>query len=67
MAYVNEQNPESAGTEVRVIGDDTTVDIEAEFRASNVQEVLDRLDRELIGLKPVKTRIYQEGVWPLPG
>jgi probable Rubsico expression protein CbbX len=39
--------------------DDTLVDLEAEFRASNVQEVLDKLDRELIGLKPVKTRIRE--------
>lgn len=35
------------------------VDLEAEFKASNVQEVLDKLDRELIGLKPVKTRIRE--------
>jgi len=35
------------------------VDLEAEFRASNVQEVLDKLDRELIGLKPIKTRIRE--------
>jgi probable Rubsico expression protein CbbX len=39
--------------------DDTEVDLEAEFRASNIQEVLDKLDRELIGLKPVKTRIRE--------
>ena len=39
--------------------DDTPVDLEAEFKASNVQEVLDRLDRELIGLSPVKTRIRE--------
>src|SRR3972149_7562844 len=35
------------------------VALEAEFKASNVQEVLDKLDRELIGLKPVKTRIRE--------
>ncbi len=35
------------------------VDLEAEFRASNVQEVLDQLDRELVGLGPVKTRIRE--------
>jgi probable Rubsico expression protein CbbX len=35
------------------------VDLEAEFQASNIQEVLDKLDRELIGLKPVKTRIRE--------
>jgi len=39
--------------------DDTEVDLEAEFRASNIQEVLDKLDRELIGLIPVKTRIRE--------
>lgn len=36
-----------------------SVDLEAEFKASNIQEVLDKLDRELIGLKPVKTRIRE--------
>ncbi len=41
------------------LSDDTPVDLEAEFKASNVQEVLDRLDRELIGLTPVKTRIRE--------
>jgi probable Rubsico expression protein CbbX len=42
-----------------ILADDAPVDIGAEFRASNVQEVLDKLDRELIGLKPVKTRIRE--------
>lgn len=42
-----------------ILADDAPVDIEAEFQASNVQEVLDKLDRELIGLKPVKTRIRE--------
>lgn len=36
-----------------------TVDLDAEFKESNIQEVLDKLDRELIGLKPVKTRIRE--------
>ena len=35
------------------------VDLEAEFKTSNIQEVLDKLDRELIGLVPVKTRIRE--------
>ncbi len=39
--------------------DDTPIDLQAELRASNVQEVLDKLDRELVGLKPVKTRIRE--------
>jgi probable Rubsico expression protein CbbX len=38
---------------------DALIDLEAELRASNVQEVLDQLDRELIVLKPVKTRIRE--------
>jgi probable Rubsico expression protein CbbX len=38
---------------------DDAVDLESEFRASNIQEVLDKLDRELVGLKPVKTRIRE--------
>jgi probable Rubsico expression protein CbbX len=42
-----------------VLADDTSVDLEAEFKASNIQEVLDKLDRELIGLRPVKTRIHE--------
>jgi len=39
------------------IPDDTAVDLAEEYRNSHVQEVLDKLDRELVGLKPVKTRI----------
>ncbi|MCA1805976.1 MAG: CbbX protein [Xanthomonadaceae bacterium] len=39
--------------------EDTEVDLETEFHSSNVQEVLDKLDRELVGLVPVKTRIRE--------
>jgi probable Rubsico expression protein CbbX len=35
------------------------VDLRAEFEESGVRAVLDELDRELIGLKPVKTRIRE--------
>lgn len=42
-----------------VIPDDTEVDLQAEFQNSQIQEVLDKLDRDLIGLKPVKTRIRE--------
>ena len=38
---------------------DTSIDLDAEFQAPNIQEVLDKLDRELIGLIPVKTRIRE--------
>ena len=39
--------------------DETTIDLQEELRSSHVQEVLDKLDRELVGLKPVKTRIRE--------
>jgi probable Rubsico expression protein CbbX len=35
------------------------VDLEAELSSSNIQDVLDKLDRELVGLVPVKTRIRE--------
>ena len=37
--------------------DNGSIDLDAEFRASNIKEVLDKLDLELICMKPVKTRI----------
>jgi probable Rubsico expression protein CbbX len=40
-------------------GNDAVVNLDAEFQSSNIQEVLDKLDRELIGLVPVKTRIRE--------
>jgi probable Rubsico expression protein CbbX len=36
-----------------------TVDLRAEYESSGVREVLDGLDRELVGLKPVKDRIRE--------
>ena len=42
-----------------ILPDDTPVDLQAEMVSSNVMGVLDELDRELIGLKPVKTRIRE--------
>ncbi len=36
-----------------------SVDLAAVFKDSNVAEVLDKLDQELVGLKPVKTRIRE--------
>ena len=38
---------------------DATVDLAAERQASGIDEVLDTLDRELVGLAPVKTRIRE--------
>jgi probable Rubsico expression protein CbbX len=36
-----------------------SVDLAAEYQSSGVAEVLDELDRELVGLKPVKQRIRE--------
>jgi probable Rubsico expression protein CbbX len=39
--------------------DDATVDVAAEKKESSSDEILDKLDKELIGLKPVKQRIRE--------
>jgi len=39
--------------------DANSIDLQAEFKNTQIQEVLDKLDRELIGLKPIKTRIRE--------
>src|SRR6266536_1699091 len=39
--------------------EDTTVDLNAAYAESNIQPILDGLDRERIGLGPVKTRIRE--------
>lgn len=39
--------------------EETLVNIDAALRDSSIQEVLDELDRQLVGLKPVKTRILE--------
>jgi probable Rubsico expression protein CbbX len=51
--------PRSENLSVVPRDDEAAVDLDAELRASNVQEVLDTLDRELVGLAPVKTRLRQ--------
>lgn len=39
--------------------DQPLIDLDAAYRASNVQAILDELDRELVGLQPVKTRLRE--------
>lgn len=39
--------------------DDSPVDLQAEYRQTQIEAVLEQLDRELIGLKPVKQRIRE--------
>ncbi|MCW5882261.1 MAG: CbbX protein [Anaerolineae bacterium] len=38
---------------------DSLIDLDEMYRESNVQEILDELDRELVGLKPVKGRLHE--------
>src|SRR5574337_160863 len=52
-----EQTPEEKA--LSGLPDDTPVDLEGVFRDSQIQEILDKLDRELVGLKPIKTRIRE--------
>ena len=52
------EETETEGSEI-ILPDNTPVDLQAELVSSNVMEILDQLDRELIGLKPVKTRIRE--------
>jgi probable Rubsico expression protein CbbX len=39
--------------------DNTSVDLGTAFRESHIQEILDRLDQELVGLKSVKNKIKE--------
>jgi len=56
---MTKDNEQVASRDAASATDDTLVNLDAEFQASNVQEALDKLDRELIGLMPVKTRIRE--------
>ena len=47
------------GTVEPVSDDLTPVDLKAAYEGGHVKEVLDQLDQELIGLRPVKTRIRE--------
>ncbi len=38
---------------------DTAIDLEAAFRESHIQEILEKLDRELVGLRSVKNKIKE--------
>jgi len=53
LSDVAAQDPPTLGSE----GD--RIDLRKEYEASNVQEVFDKLDRELVGLAPVKARIRE--------
>ena len=57
-APTQDPDEEGAGTEER-LPDDATVDVAAERAATDVDRILGRLDTELVGLVPVKTRIRE--------
>ena len=41
------------------VADETLVDLETTFQNAHIQEVIDQLDSELVGLKSVKTRVKE--------
>lgn len=45
--------------EAELLADDAVVDLSEEQGAREIEEVLDRIDEELVGLKPVKQRIRE--------
>jgi len=55
----SEQRPASSTAAADATPDDTPVNLQAAYEGAQVQEVLEQLDQELIGLKPVKTRIRE--------
>ena len=42
-----------------VAAEETLINLDGVYRESNIQQILDDLDRELVGLVPVKTRIRE--------
>jgi len=57
MTTADDETPDVSA--LHSVPDDTAIDLHSAFRDSQIQDVLDKLDRELIGLKPVKTRIKE--------
>ncbi len=54
-----EEEVEEEERKANQLGEDDLVDVGAERKETNTDEILDRLDRELVGLVPVKTRIRE--------
>ena len=50
---------DSAANATPIISDDGSIDVSSVLQESQVMEVLEKLDRELVGLKSVKTRIRE--------
>ncbi len=54
-----EEDEEEVERKANELGEGDVIDVEAERKESDTDEILDRLDRELVGLVPVKTRIRE--------
>jgi probable Rubsico expression protein CbbX len=46
-------------TALPVISENETVDLEDAYRVSNIKQVLDEVDRDLVGLQPIKARMRE--------
>src|SRR5262249_33018186 len=57
--YGGKPAPVEPEPEPEYLPDDATVDVEAEKKETHAEEVLAELDDELVGLKPVKTRVRE--------
>ena len=53
------QRPDITAQPALDIPDDASVDLSGVLQESQIMEVLQKLDQELVGLKPVKTRIHE--------
>ena len=56
---MNEPGPAKENQPATDAADQVSVDLQQELRTANIQEVLEKLDQELVGLKPVKTRVRE--------
>jgi len=56
---VNGTRPAPVPADAEPLPDDASVDLSSERKRAAVDEILDSLDRELVGLVPVKTRIRE--------
>ena len=56
---MNGTRPAPVPADAEPLPDDASVDLSSERKRAAVDEILDSLDRELVGLVPVKTRIRE--------
>ncbi|MFM7652289.1 MAG: CbbX protein [Vulcanococcus sp.] len=59
MASSEQQDPAAGAAAAASHPDHAPVNLQAAYEGADVQQVLEQLDRELIGLQPVKTRIRE--------